>query len=231
MDLGHWFLFVMMAGSVFRTPQDWRLLFTLNLGVGEWVSVMGIGQHYGLFDSAILESANRITSSLGNATYMGAYAMVNAMIGLSLLAHSWGRPEPTREQPPPANRRSERRRRRRARRGDSQFNYLPWLREAWLLTVLINLWDLWLSGTRGAVIGIGIGALVFSLGYVFWGQLRTVRWAALGVLVAALLSIVLFFTARPTTVLDPVVQSSNMLGRLTTIGAGDSSASARWWRR
>ena len=130
-DLAHWFLFVMMAGSVFRTPQDWRLLFTVNLGVGGWVSVMGIGQYYGLFDSTILESANRITSSLGNATYMGACAMVNAMIGLSLLVHSWGRPEPTREQPSPANRRSERRRRRRARGGDSQFYYLPWLRAVW----------------------------------------------------------------------------------------------------
>ena len=96
-----------------------------------------------------------------------------------------------------------------------------------VLIVLINLWALWLSGTRGAVIGIGSGALVFSLGYVFWGQLRTVRWAALGVLVAAFLSIVLFFTVRSTTVLDPVVQSSNMLGRLTTIGAGDSSIKGR----
>ena len=224
-DLAHWIAFVMVAGSVFRSAQDWRLLFTVNLTVGGLVSLLGVGQYYALFDSVALGSASRITSTLGNATYMGAYAMVNAMIGFSLILHSLGRHEPERPQQP-AGRRAARRRRR-ARRNESDFNYLPWLRAFWILAVLLNLWALWLSGTRGAVAGIGAGALAFSLGYVLWGQLPRVRWAAVAVLVVGCMSIALFFTVRSTTVLDPVVRSSTMLGRLSTIGLEDSSIKGR----
>ena len=42
-DLAHWFCFVIVAASVFRTFASWRMLFTANLAVGTVVAVLGLG--------------------------------------------------------------------------------------------------------------------------------------------------------------------------------------------
>ena len=88
-DLAHWFAFVLMAGSVFRSVRDWQVPFTVNLIIGAVVSALGVGHHFDVFSIDILGSSQRIESTLGNATYVGAYTMVNAMIGLGLIVHSF----------------------------------------------------------------------------------------------------------------------------------------------
>ncbi|MYA61668.1 MAG: hypothetical protein F4X94_03735, partial [Dehalococcoidia bacterium] len=81
-DLAHWFVFIAMTGSVFRSLSNWRILFTVNIVVCMIVSFLGINQHYGIFDMEEfgIRSTDRIESTLGNATYVGAYTMVNALI-------------------------------------------------------------------------------------------------------------------------------------------------------
>ena len=78
------------------------MLFTVNLGVCGLVSALGIGQHFGLLDSVPLSSTERLSSTVGNPTYMGAYAMTSVLAGLGLFWHSFGDGE--REQPAPRNR-------------------------------------------------------------------------------------------------------------------------------
>ena len=235
-DLAHWFVFIAMTGAVFRSLADWRILFTVNLIVCMIVSFLGINQHYEIFDMqgfGIL-AADRIESTLGNATYVGAYTMVNALIALSLLIHSIGvqatgsggeRAEPT-----PQSRTARRRRRSEERQVAStrvSFNYLPWLQSVWVLSLMLNLWALWLTGTRGAVVGLGTAALVFSVGYLIWGRVRIARIISYALVAAAIAAIGLFVAVRTTNTLDPIVESNTMLARMSSIGLDDGSISGR----
>ncbi len=225
-DLAHWFVFVLIASSVFRSLRDWQAPFTFNLAIGAVVSALGVGHHFDVFSVDILGSSQRIESTLGNATYVGAYTMVNSIIGLGLILHSFAKPdvEPGAEV---RRRAATRRRRRVAERGGSSFDGMMWLRILWIVAVAINLWALWLTGTRGAIVGMGAGAVVFGVVYLVWGSIRAVRWAALALLAVAALAVVLVLLMRTTSALEPITESSTTLRRLASIGLDDSSAKGR----
>ena len=235
-DLAHWFVFIAMTGAVFRSLADWRILFTVNLVVCMIASFLGINQHYAIFNMegfGIL-SADRIESTLGNATYVGAYTMVNALIALSLIVHSLGSQMQggggERAEQAPQSRTARRRRRGRERQtapAGTAFNYIPWLQSVWVLSLMLNLWALWLTGTRGAVVGLGAAALAFSVGYLIWGRVRAARIISYALVVGAIVVIGLFAVVRTTDVLDPVVESNTMLARISSIGLGDASISGR----
>ena len=231
-DLAHWFAFIAMAGTVFRSLADWRILFTVNLVVCMIVSFLGINQHYGIFDVPGIGATDRIESTLGNATYVGAYTMVNALIGLSMIVHSLGSRTQRGAEPEPGPQSRTARRRRRGRERQraatrTAVNYIPWLQSVWVLSVMLNLWALWLTGTRGAVVGLGSAVIVFSIGYLIWGRVRIARMAAYGLVAAVIIGIGLFGVVRTTSVLDPVVESNTMLSRISSIGLEDASISGR----
>ena len=225
-DLAHWFVFVMMAGSVFRSIRDWQVPFTVNLTIGAVVSALGLAHHFDVYSMDILGSSQRIQSTLGNATYVGAYTMVNAMIGVGLIVYSFVRPdiEPSVE----VRRRASRRRQRRVEeQGGWSLDLTTWLRLLWVVAVIVNLWALWLTGTRGAIVGMGAGAVAFGVAYLIWGNMKVIRWAALGVIVAAILGIGMVLVMRTTTALDPLQESSTTLRRLASIGLDDNSSRGR----
>ncbi len=234
-DLAHWFVFIAVTGSVFRSLADWRILFTVNLAVCMVVSLLGINQHYEIYDMTNfgIRSADRIESTLGNATYVGAYTMVNALIALSLIIHSLGQTQGgggERTERAPQSRTARRRRRGRERQvanTGTAFNYIPWLQSVWVLSLMLNLWALWLTGTRGAVVGLGAAALAFSVGYLIWGRVRAARIVSYALVGAAIVVIGLFIVVRTSDVLDPVVESNTMLARISSIGLGDASISGR----
>ena len=235
-DLAHWFVFIAMTGSVFRSLSDWRILFTVNLIVCMVISFLGINQHYGIFDMTSFEirSTDRIESTLGNATYVGAYTMVNALIALSLLIHSLASQAVgsggERSEQAPQSRTARRRRRGEERRTSStrvSFDYIPFLQSVWVLSLMLNLWALWLTGTRGAVVGLGTAALVFSVGYLIWGRIRVARIISYALVASAIAVIGLFAAVRTTDALDTVVESNTMLARISSIGLGDASISGR----
>ncbi|MXX52653.1 MAG: O-antigen ligase family protein [Dehalococcoidia bacterium] len=235
-DLAHWFVFIAMTGSVFRSLSDWRILFTVNLIGCMAISFLGINQHYGIFDMTSFEirATDRIESTLGNATYVGAYTMVNALIALSLIIHSLASQIPgsggERSEQAPQSRTARRRRRGEERRTSSprvSFNYIPWLQSVWVLSLMLNIWALWLTGTRGAVVGLGTTALVFSVGYLIWGRIRVARIISYALVASAVVVIGLFAAVRTTDVLDPVVESNTMLSRISSIGLADASISGR----
>lgn len=204
-DLAHWFVFTLMAGSVFRSAGDWRLLFSVNLAISSAACAVGLAHRYGIIHIELFgDPVLRMSSTLGNATYMGAYTMVNALIGVALVVDSLGRPA-----------RSTVRRVGRVA-GVQRLAGSKWVRCLYGLMVLVNLWALWLSGTRGAMVGLGASCLIFGA-YLVWGRLKATRWAAGGVLALLVTAIVLVTVAR-TTILDPITESSGTLSRLSAIG-------------
>ena len=221
------FAFVLVAGSVFRSLGDWKLLLSVNLGVSAIVSLLGLGQHFDVLNSGILDSGNRITSTLGNATYVGAYTVVNSLVGIGLIVQSFGGRLTSAVDTSSGSRAARRRRARRSRRRTQAFDAVPWLRTLWTLAIIANMWALWLSGTRGAVLGLGAGAVVFAFTYAGWGAVAPVRKVAFGILVATVAALLLFVVARTTDALDPIIESSTMLGRVSNIGLGDSSIKGR----
>ncbi len=203
-DLAHWFAFTLMAGSVFRSAADWRLPFGVSLVFGATVCVTSLAHHYGLVDVGPLGGpGERIGSTLGNPLFLGAYVMVNALISAALFVWTLG---------PPAGSVVR-------RIGGAAAGGLC------ALLVLVHLWTMWLSGTRSAIAGLGAASVVFAA-YAVWGGPRVARRTAAGAVLAVLLSAaVLGAVARTTTILDPIVEQSVMLRRMSDIGA---DSSVRW---
>ena len=192
-DLAHWFLFTLMAGSVFRTAADWRLLFGVNLAFGFAVCAGGLLHRYGLMDLGLPSDAHdRLGSTLGNPMYLGAYATVNALIGMAFFVQALGRPAGT---------------------------ALRRLRNAgaaglWAVAAGVHLWAMWLSGTRSALAAL-VAALLVLAAYPVrgWETAGRVAGALAALILATVVSLVL---TAPTTVLEPLVGSSAMWNRIQT---------------
>ena len=224
-DLAHWFCFVIVAASVFRTFASWKVLFSVNLAVGTVVAVLGLGQHFDLINFNWIGGSNRIESTIGNATYVGAYAAVNVLLGAGLIAQSFSHQARERVRGQGLSRAARRRR----RSGSQTFrldDYLE-LRAFWALAAFANLLTLWLTATRGAVVGLGAALFVFAIWYSGWGSMKVARWVGYVILVGAVAALVLLLAARTTSALDPVVESSYMLKRLSTMSFDDSSINRR----
>ena len=147
--------------------------------------------------------------------------LVNVLIAVGFLAQSL---RPAARQPgPPA------RSRRRGRRREPEAGISPivWWQLFWTVAVGLDLWMLLLSGTRGAIIGLGAGLIAFAVGYALWGQVERIRTAAKYLIVALALVVVLFASARNTSPFQAVCDSSVVVSRLCSIGADDVSVKGR----
>ena len=223
-DLAHWFALTLVLTSVFRSYVSWRLLLNVNLAVGLVMALLGLAQHYDVSvpGYGFMERGERLDISLGNATYVGAFMMVNVLIGLGFLAQSFPAS--------PASTTSsvlERRRRRRTR-VDTSDESLIWWRLFWVTAIALDLWVLALSGTRGAVIGLAAGLAAFSLAYVVWGRIRMLRLISLSLLgIIAMLALVFLF-ARDTGPVQRIADSNLMLRRISNIGLSDLAVKGRF---
>ena len=194
-DLAHWFAFALMAGSVFKSAGDRRLLLGVNLVFGTAVCATSLANHYDLIDIGLLGAhEGRIGSVLGNPLYLGAYAVINALLGAALFVQTLGQPAG------PVVRRI----------GSGTAGGLC------ALMVLVNLWVMWLSGTRSAIASLG-GAFAVWYSMRMWcgGTISRVRMA--GAIVALMMSAVVLLVVARTTTVDPIVQSSVMLSRLANV--------------
>ena len=222
-DLAHWFAYALVAASVFRSLPDWKLVFSLNLAVCSLVSLLGIGQHFGLYNVPWLvwpDDTSRLGSTLGNPSYMGGYAAVSSLTGIGLLAYSMVNRQPS---PGGTQARAARRRRQRTTSMPGVSGEF-WLRAFWLTAVLFALWVLWLSATRGSIVGLAAGIVVFAVGYIVWGKAPLVRWASPAFLLALIAVATLLFSARFTTALDPLVYSSLTVERFVLLDEHEERA-------
>ncbi len=220
-DLAHWFAFVLVVSSVFRARSEWRLLFTANLFMSAVVSAVGVAAWHGMIDLGIALHEDRVHSTLGNATFLGTYALVSVTIGLGLLI----RPSRRKSQPPPRSAISRRHRRRRAaRRGKSERSATPLI--GWMLAVrvlifaaiLLNLWALWLTGSRAGLIALIVALLVFGVALLVGPVSTRMKWAAAVAVVFVLVGAASIAAIVFTDNFDPLVQSSQLLMRIRDDG-------------
>ena len=178
-DLTHWFAFAVVLASVFRSWTDWRGLLNFNLSISALIGVLGLAQYFDFKVLGYLSGDARIDITFGNATYVGAYMVVNVLVALGFLGHSLIQPAPQ-----STSRAVGRRRRRTKRSSQSPGGFLSekWWRAFWIVVILLDSAILYLSGTRGAMIGLAAGLVAFAAAYLVWGQSRQVRWVSLGLI-------------------------------------------------
>ena len=231
-DLVHWLAFAVVLVSTLRTTDNWRTLLNVNLAVSLFLALLGAGKLVGVqvppFD--FFEQNTRLELTLGNATYVGAYMLVNFLLALGFLTQSFIR-RGDRTQPPakPQRRRRAAARRRAQRRGaEEDFSLSIWgWRLFWLATASLNLWVMVYSGTRGVVVGGAAALLVLGVCYVFIGRLRPLRIAATAIVAVLLVGGVAFLALRDTSAFEPVAESNVMLQRLASAGLEDHSIQGR----
>lgn len=66
----------LMASSVFRTKEDWMMLFSISLGVSTLITLYGLLENAGIIDVPGSEPG-RVFSYLGNPIYLAAYLLVH----------------------------------------------------------------------------------------------------------------------------------------------------------
>ena len=229
-DLAHWFAYAIVLVSVLRGAREWRWLLNANLGISLLIALLGLAQHFDVrvFDKIFwyLQPTGRLDITFGNSTYVGAYMLVNLFVALAFLVRPYQRlpqPEPTR--------RLTRRERRQSRmqEGQLQPSLLP-CRAFWVITAVVDLWVLTLSGTRGAVVGLVAGLLIAGVGYLVWGSRRRAK-LLVGALMAAFLLVALVAPlARDTAPFRSLADSNVTVARfhrLLTIGIDDLSIKSR----
>ncbi len=226
----HYAAFTVMLASVFRTFRDWRLVLNGTLAVGLVMGLLGISQMAGLDVLAYLVDAPRISITLGNATYVGAYMLVNALIAAAFLAHSLAAPRGGGDESASRAVRGSRRSRRQQTGSERPAWASPdtLMRVFWVSVIVLDLLMLYQSGTRGAIVGLAAGAGTFVVGYILWGKLRPIRTASIALAVAGAVLVVAFLIVRNTAAFESVAESSLTLQRLASLGPEDRSVRSRW---
>ncbi len=102
-----------------------------------------------------------------------------------------------------------------------------WWRVFWMVSIVLSLYLIALSGTRGAAVGL-IGALAVSaFVYALIGRARVARLACAGALVFLIIAPLLVYAARNTPPVEAVRDQSTIVDRLLRIGPDDRSVQGR----
>ena len=218
-DIAHWFALTLVLVSVIRTTRNWYNVLNVNLAISLLVALIGMAQNFDLgaipFYS-FLEADERIGITLGNPAFVGSYMMVNVLIASGFLVQSMQRP-PTATAVSPSRGRHRRRRVRRVRQEENHSISTALWRGFWIAAIVLELWVITLTGTRGAVIGLVAGLAVFAGGSIAFGQHWRVKVAASGVVVGIVALAVLAIALRDTPIVEKASSANIFVERLTTI--------------
>ena len=190
-SLAHWLAFAWVLVSVYRTRADWRALLNACLAAAVVVAVLGVGQNSGLRLTPFLQEVDRLDITLGNATYVGSYMLVSALVAVAFLARSLlGGGDEAPAQPDRSTRTRvgrRRRMRRRARQAEPRqpLSQPVWL-AAWLAAVAISLLLMLDTGSKLAYALLLVVLVAFGGSYYFSMAQRQSWWRAFWIIGIAL---------------------------------------------
>ena len=225
-DITHWYLYSVVLICSHRTFADWKRLFNINLSISLVLGLLGLTQYYGLGFLPYLQEGGRIEITLGNPTYVGAYMVVNILIGIGLFIQSYYPDNPVKVVTGVS--RSVRRRNKSSKIDESSDSSdLIYIRSFWALSIFVGLFTLFLSGTRGAFLGLIAGLIVFSVSYIKWGDkdiiLKAVRISIACILILGLIALII----NRNGFVDGVRGGDNVVSRAISTGINDASFQGR----
>ncbi len=162
-DLAHWFLLALVATSVLHSPGAWRSLLNWNLVIALTLSLLALAQAYQIRVLPYLLSTCRLDATVGNASYLAAILVIAVLVAAGFLARSllatqeerWGRPY---------------------HQGNQSGCWTrSGMRLFWAAIVVLGLWVLLQTGTRGAIVGLLAGVVVMPVALGIWGDRRALR--------------------------------------------------------
>lgn len=80
-SLFHYLGFLFVAANVFKTQENWHSFFDASVIAGVLQSLYGLGQLAGIFTSS---GGARIDGTIGNASFLAGYMLLNALFALWL---------------------------------------------------------------------------------------------------------------------------------------------------
>ena len=192
-DSAHWAALALAGACVLRTREHWLALLHCNLAVGGVVAGLAVLQYFGVsevpfYGDRLTGPKARPIGTLGNPIYLGAYAVVNAILACGLLVDTcrslWNRP-------PAGRRRTPNHSHPRSKTGKEDappgpIRLLRALQTAWLVAcAAIHVWIVLLAGSRGPVLGavFGMTVVAFTCAFLTRGRSRMAALSALSVLV------------------------------------------------
>ncbi len=220
LGLIHYAAFTVMVASVFRTFRAWRGLLNVNLLIGLLVGLLGLLQ-------MVRGDGPRISSSLGNPTFLGAYALVNALIAAGFLTHALITPPPP-ALPAASQERLRYRHRKVRRRSRSPGAITVLMHTFWATATALNLFMLFQSGTRGAMVGLVAGLGLLLIGYAaVWGTRKGARLAAAALIGAGLVLIAGFYLLQSHEGFSTWTTQNPTLQRLAQLNLDDPAIRTR----
>ena len=217
-DQAHWFALAVVLVSVLRTGRDWRILLTFNLAVSVAIALMAVSEYHG-HPWNYAPPMTRVTATLGNPSFLGAYLGVNVTIALGFLIRSFVPAAHPGKASAPAGEKHDKRSNRRnpPRQPWSARLLMLWAgRCFWGATALIGLWALTLTASRGPFLGFVSGLAALATLYVFLARTRTVRLAAAGLvgLFGTVVILLLVLSFSPAVSLVDAWNVNPLLSRL-----------------
>lgn len=202
--IAHYILFVVMTSMVFQ-KKDWLLFFKVSVGVTAVASFYGVLQYMGVtkFPFAFTPEP-RPGSFIGNSAFFAAFLI----FGIMSAGIVW-RDAVSKEGPA-----------------------LVW-KYISIIVIISALVMIFITGTRGAIVGVGAGVLFLLVYGVMRGRSYMVRLPKIGeislakgamiVLAAGVMGVALFIATKDA----PLWQSIPGLNRLATTAFGTSDASTQ----
>lgn len=162
----HLFAYFVVASTVLSVRNLWRPYLNFHLAIGVLMAFYGVYQWAGIF--TIVQDGARVNGTLGNAAYLGTYALFNAFLALFLMAHT----------------------------GATEVGARVRM-VVYGAVAILQVFVLYHTATRGAMLGLiaGLG-LAMILVALFERERTTLRKGAIGVLIALVVLVGGFIALR-----------------------------------
>ncbi len=165
----HLLLYVIVLLGVNRTEKDWQILFRTSLVVAVLVALYALGQALGA--SFLLSSAGgqRLSSTLGNAAYVGSYLFLHIVLTAYFLFKKI-----------------------------SHKHWYSWSALLDILAIILFVIVLLATETRGALLGLLSFAFLLTLAYLYYERQKKNKFYYLvaGLLLASIVFLVTIFIQK-----------------------------------
>ncbi len=197
--IAHLFAYLVVASSVLRVERLWNWLWWTTLTVSFLSSVYGLLQVIGYTSLGQGGSAGlsaRIDTTFGNPIYLAVYMLFHIFIAAMLWIRSW----------------------------QEKSEYRVAAAWGYGVVIVLDTLALFLTGTRGTMLGLIGGAILTVLILAVFGQSKRIRWVA----VAAVALVILLGGALKLGKDTSFVKSVGFLDRLASISASDTTIASRF---
>lgn len=191
----HFVVFYFLLLAVFQEKRDWIFLLKISVGASFIIAILGILQRF-VDIGVLLPHTSRITSLIGNASFLATYLLINLFFVVYLFLK-----EIVAEKKKP--------------------RILKIV--GYILISAIIFSAMFLTATRGALLGFFGGAVVFSAIFAFWGKDNKVRKYFMAALLVVVFLAIFSFIFRESS----FFQNNSVLRRFSSMSLSDSSVENR----